>query len=675
MKNFRKALSALICAVLALSVFPTALVSASEYTNKKGSVKVVCGKYKKTFDAKNYGKNFARMLNAALETAGKKASDKKPAKVTIKKGSYTLDRTIRIYSNTELIATGSKIRYRGNLLRNNFDGGKNSGKKFSGARNITITGGTWDSDVPYKDAPKTEDKNLSNTTMRFAHMKNLTIRKVTFKNNYNSHDIELGGIDGIDIYNCKFTNDKDMNKFKLTGGTEAVQVDVCHKVAVLSFPKYDNTACRNVKIHDNTFVNKYRAIGSHHSVPGSLYDNIDVYNNRMTNIGGIAINAVYWTNSKIHDNVFEKVGSGIDFSAFGDHNVYNMKKLSYNAIESQLKKSSTYIYNNDISVRTSTNTLDFRFGVRARGADCTGDNSRNVDVNKGVYHLYNAHLGTDEKGKKAPNTVKGTFNSGVSLNYAVDSEMKYNSANLNACDSGSAFGLFVHGCDNVLVAENTVKTTNSETRNQRSGATIRASENTEFRNNKISVTDYGVQLIYGSTGTYIHDNKIESDRLNCIYQSGKEDPTPNVKKKITIINNELISGDNYKNDAAINIILGNMDVFAHDNGEILCNLQGSLNTRSTTIFCDYIVDALLAEKDPSNPSTVHLTWDEPDDYSGFEIYVEKNGEDVLIDNIKEYEYTAVNAEPDTIFKVVPYVTNTKETLYGKSATAVYGTPE
>ena len=101
-----------------ISVATISVSSAVTYTNSKGTVTVKCGKYKKKFTAKKYGRNFSRALNEALETARKKSKASKIAKVTISKGNYTLDRTIKIYSNTTLVAKGCRIRYYGNLLRN-----------------------------------------------------------------------------------------------------------------------------------------------------------------------------------------------------------------------------------------------------------------------------------------------------------------------------------------------------------------------------------------------------------------------------------------------------------------------------------------------------------------------------------------------------------------------------
>ena len=79
-----------------ISVFTISVSTAVSYTNSKGTATVVCGKYKKKFKAKKFGHNFSKALNEALNTARKKAKADKPAVVTVSKGNYKLDRTLKI---------------------------------------------------------------------------------------------------------------------------------------------------------------------------------------------------------------------------------------------------------------------------------------------------------------------------------------------------------------------------------------------------------------------------------------------------------------------------------------------------------------------------------------------------------------------------------------------------
>ncbi len=148
-----------------VSFFSLSVTTAVSYTNSKGTATVVCGKYKKKFKAKKYGKNFCRALNAALEKARTKATSKKPATVTISKGYYKLDRTIKIYSNTTLKAKNCYFKYYGNLLRNGYKKKASSASGYKGATGITINGGSWDAAVPYSQAG-TANWRIQHSTFR-----------------------------------------------------------------------------------------------------------------------------------------------------------------------------------------------------------------------------------------------------------------------------------------------------------------------------------------------------------------------------------------------------------------------------------------------------------------------------------------------------------------------------
>lgn len=669
MKRTKMITSLMLIAAVVLGCFIpfSASVSAKkiEYSNSKGTATVICGKYKKTFKAKDYisnvgKKSMGRALNTALEVAAKKATDKKKATVILSKGYYTFDRTIVIYSNTELVAKGCVTKYNWNIVRAGFDKGKQSAKGYKGARNITVTGGTWDVAIPYKNAfriGKTKAK-LGHCTFRFAHCKNVVVRNATFIDNYTNHDIELGGVDGADIYNCKFYNRKSVNKVA-ADGSESIQADICYQKAMPNYPTYDLTPCKNITIRNNTFKNKLRAVGSHHAIPGNRYDNIRVYNNKMTNIGRLAINGMYWTNARIYNNTLTNVGAGIDLIAFGDHNMYNEKKVSKKTIIEGLKDSKTYIYGNKVTIRNKNNTLtNFRSGVRARGTDCSTKKlqPRNKNVPNGVYYIYNAYLGVTPKGKKAPNKVSGAYNSGVDLRYAVNSRVSCNNTNMNKCTYNVAYGLFIDHCQNTLVSKNTAKVTNKATKIQRSGATIRGGKNIKFTDNKINVTDYGVQHIYGPTGVKISRNDITSTRSNCVYLSGKDDPTPKVKKAMSIVDNDFQSPEhNRAIDAAIRILAANMNVTAHSNGIINQSFNG-LYIKELEI-----TDISTSTDDDNN----YIKWKSSINCEKYLIYRTVSGKKTLIGDTELKSFTDKFSKSAT-YTVVPYAVSTDMKIMGWS---------
>lgn len=431
--------------------------AAASYTNSKGSVRVVCGKYKKTFKAKKYKNNFSLALVAALDTARKKATVSKRATVTVSKGHYRLDRTIKVYSNTTLNATGSYFRYYGNLLRNGFDRKKAAGRGYTSAKNITIKGGEWEQLIEYKYAG-TSDSTKWHSTFRFAHCYNIKVYNAKFKNNYNCHDIEIAGVKNSEFYNNTFYNTKDVNGVSNNGGRESFQIDVTTIDAMPYFPSYDKTPCKNIDIHHNTFKNKFRAVGSHHAITGKTYNNISVHHNKMTNIAGICVYAVYWTNSKVYSNTMTSVGFGVDLRSMiggGADNFYNPNNLSYVSAEKAVASSKNYIYDNNINIRTAKNILQKTCGIRAVG-DYYDKDSKATGTKAGVYKMYNVRIGADSLGNALPNTISGNMSSGILMSYGVNAEVKNNYVDMSDSAKSTSIGIELRGCENSSVSFNTI---------------------------------------------------------------------------------------------------------------------------------------------------------------------------------------------------------------------------
>ncbi|MCR5653208.1 MAG: right-handed parallel beta-helix repeat-containing protein [Ruminococcus sp.] len=453
-----KAIPALLIILTLATLGLVSVSAASSYTNSKGTVKVVCGSYKKIFNAKKYNKNFSRALNAALETARKKATNSKIARVTVSKGHYKLDRTIIVYSNTTLVAAGSYFRYYGNLLRNGFDKRKSSGRGYTSSRNITIKGGEWEQLIDFKYAAS-EDSTKWHSTFRFAHCYNIKVKDAKFKNNYNCHDIEIAGVKNSEFYNNCFYNTKSVNGIANSGGRESFQIDVNTSSAMPYFPEYDKTPCKNINIHNNTFKNKFRAVGSHHAVVGKTYSNITVHHNKMVNIAGVSVYAVYWTNSKIYSNTMTDVGFGVDMRSMINStstNFHNLDKLSYQQSENAIVSSKTYIYGNKINVRTADNIMSRPCGIRALG-DYFASDDKATGVKAGVYKIYNVNVGVDPAGAAMPNTITGNLSVGIQLNYGINSVVKNNNIDLQNSAMNISNGIELRGCDKASVASNTIK--------------------------------------------------------------------------------------------------------------------------------------------------------------------------------------------------------------------------
>lgn len=597
-RRILKFISVLIILLYVVSMFTISVSNAVTYTNSKGSVKVVCGKYSKKFKAKKYGRNFSRALNEALNTARKKASASKPAVVTVSKGNYKLDRTIKIYSNTTLKAKGCTFKYYGNLLRNGYSGAS-SVSGYNGSSNITIDGGTWDAAVPYSQAG-TANWRIQHSTLRFGHCKNITIKNCTFKNNYNCHDIEFGGVNNGKITKCNFYNDKGVNIFKNDGGREAIQLDVNTSEAMPEFSKYDNTPTKNITLSYCNFKNKFRAIGSHHAVLGNTFDNIKVHHNYFRNIGGITVYGVYWTNSKIYSNTMDYVGLGVDMRTMttgSGYNFYNNKNLTCKKCDKIVKNSKTYIYDNKITLRKKNNTYARACGIRVMG-DYYAKKDKKTGVKAGTYKVYNVNVGLNANNTSKPNIIKGNVAVGIQLNYAVNSNICNNEINADGSVSETSNGIEVKGCKNVNVSMNTVKngkldaargiyltptaagignnkitvTGNTVKNFKSSGIYMYSSDNTSVKNNNVSNGDDMGISVRTSDNNIVENNTITKAKLSAVAVYSASNNTTVKDNQITSSN-----GTGVKLKQAVGTNIEGNDIT--DSGEYGALIRESLDTQ------------------------------------------------------------------------------------------------
>ncbi len=197
--------------------------------------------------------------------------------IEIPKGTYYISGTLYIQSNTTLdMASGAKI-YRSksalgkNMLKNTDSNHKTSGHgKYTLSQNITIKGGIWDGGDISKS---TKACNL----VYFGHADNIKLIGTTIRNCHGSHALEFAGVKNSLVQRCKFSGfryDSDLYT------SEAIQFDTCYSDWAPGFVK-DKTTCRNITVEKCTISDYPRAIGSHHVLSGSKYENITIRNNTI----------------------------------------------------------------------------------------------------------------------------------------------------------------------------------------------------------------------------------------------------------------------------------------------------------------------------------------------------------------------------------------------------------
>lgn len=416
-RHLLKISSFILSIYIVLSIITISASSVGFQTSKYPYVYVSCGNYNRYFSVINFGYNMNRTLNSALATAGSKASEERKAYVYVSEGNYEITDTLLIYSHTVLIATDAVFSGNCNMLRNGFDNEETSATRYNGALDIIVNGGTWKMNVPYELASST-DPVYVHSTFRFAHCKKIYINNCTFRNNYNAHDIELGGVYKATVKNCTFVNDKSVNKFKKVFGKEAIQIDVNTPESMPHIPEYDYTASETIFITECSFTNKFTAVGSHNGIIGNPYTNIKITGNTFTNIACMGISGAYWYNTEIGDNVFENTGSGIELYSVSKKtsgNIKNRFNYAYDDIIRTIKNSRTFIYGNSVNIRSEDNFIEKPFGIKVSGSKFTEDNTRN-NLKKGTYYFYNLFMNYSPYWKYATNTVSGNAEENIIIN-------------------------------------------------------------------------------------------------------------------------------------------------------------------------------------------------------------------------------------------------------------------
>lgn len=290
----------------------------------------------------------------AIQEALDMASEDNFIIVTVPDGTYYLDDTLYIHSNTELrlsknaVITRKAPYYLDNPMLCNSDKDYNMNKVggYDLSHDITITGGTWDGG----NINKADD---GSNLIYLGHARNITISNTTIKNCYGSHAIELTGVKDSVIRNCYITGFRYApNKFT----AEAIQLDICHSDWSPRYlvNKSDKTECKNIIIENNTIVDYPRGIGIHHTLSGHEVTDIIIRNNTFkrssASTQGKSVVGVFLLGAKnvtVTKNVFDYYSYGAMVKQSKNIKI-NKNQFRYNGIRSLTIEGSTTNLSNGI---------------------------------------------------------------------------------------------------------------------------------------------------------------------------------------------------------------------------------------------------------------------------------------------------------------------------------------
>lgn len=225
-----------------------------------------------------------------------------PITVRVPAGTYIIDSTLIIYSDTNLILDNNAVIMRkdgkgGNhMLQSDVDENVSG---YTQCQNVLISGGVWDG-----NSSGAADSNC----IYFGHAQNITIKNTTIKNTSGAHLIELAGvnnavIDNVSLYGYVMCRQKGYSANQAE--KEAIQLDYCSSVSAPAMKPYDNLNCKNVTI-TNCYIHDYMSgIGSHLGY-GYPAENITIANNKFSKITDVCISLKNYRNVMVTGNKMYK---------------------------------------------------------------------------------------------------------------------------------------------------------------------------------------------------------------------------------------------------------------------------------------------------------------------------------------------------------------------------------
>lgn len=510
----------IISLLLALAVmFSFSLTGTAAFAAEIKYSDIVIGDGELSETGENAASDNAKVIQAAFDEAKNKASDKNRYRIYFPKGEYHINTTLNIFSNTELYLDEKTTLVQDAPKGQNIVKAGDFSQKhilYNGFRNIKIDGGKWDMQFN------------GSCAMRFGHCTNLSIRNVNITNILDAHHIEAAAVDTLSITDSTFTS----SLRKGSNSCEAIQLDILHDSKHFpGFEEFDDTPNKNVTISGCTFSNLHSGIGTRSAVVSKYFDNVVIENNKFENIQEKAISCFNYKNSKIINNTFTNVNSGICFgylpnNFFGAYSqrMYIANDKSIGKINS---KSSTVISGNVMNIKQMAKSS---YGIYAYGAKVDASTAKANGIVAGDYTI--SDLSIDN------NTITVEENSSKSRGIYITGVNKSEISSNTLTDYSSAKD-GVNGINICASQKNVIKNNNiSGTFNN--GISIfnksfPGSKNLLITSNSISgVKSFGIRVAESSYATIKSDNNISAGESPlCLYSQNYSQnvPTPSVKSK------------------------------------------------------------------------------------------------------------------------------------------------
>lgn len=475
-------------------------------------------------------------IQAQLDTAKKNATTSNPYTVRVAKGTYTVGTCLHIYGNTTLVLDGVTLNraasYDGNLIKIGDRTDTQTGYSY---KNIKISGGTNGGVLDGNGRTYAED---SPTVLKGAHAQNFVLEKMTVRNAYNGHLMEVAGINGMQISNCTF-KDQILDKDHTILTPEAIQIDVLVERHFNGYA-YEDLPMKNVTVTKCAFSNVPRGVGSHSAILNNYVNGVTITNNTFTNMGSAAVQGMNYINCTIADNVITNSPRGIALYTINTKGTFFGKTATSSSSTSSKylappSNQNIEITGNKITVNGTEQYTSFtNEGIIVYGVKLTSalKSSAATDaIPKGDYYASGVTI--------SGNTISSTGH-GIRLNDVRNASIGSNSITYSGSKTSSTdyYGIqALNGCQSVSISKNTIKnartngifildskassiTGNKITSPGKYGIGVQSGTASKITSNTVSKAGTtGIFLMKGSKATTIKSNKISSPKQYGIYAS------------------------------------------------------------------------------------------------------------------------------------------------------------
>lgn len=421
----------------------------------------------------------------------------------------------------------------GNMLINGVIGGQYHG--YNGNSNITVNNLIF----------RGNSRGTSNCAIAFGHAKNIKITNCEFYDIY-SHCLDMAGIDGLFIDNCKFMGSPTSD----TNLRECIQLDYNSSPGFTVFGSFDKTVTKNVVITNceigasTTFPSWERGVGAHTSFIENIFENVTIDNNIIDVVtSGISFNGTNVSNLKVTNNT-------INVSAT------NGTSLLISADKRYCLPSENITFNNNICV--SDYGVSFNSDVETNALIIKSNNLKCKNTGMRIQSYSYSLKGATIDGNVIDNLTTGI---GIKLIDMVDVNLLNNNiknsnytslemTNCNTCNVsgntisyGFKYGILSDKMSNTVIQNNFIDNMSS------SAIVVNYSSTGDYKNNKVlnnTVTNIGY---YGTPG--LQNRGIQVDNTTLLNING------NVVSNINSLGNYIVVGNNVNGVVSSNVLLSN----------------------------------------------------------------------------------------------------------------------